>query len=217
MRTASSFFAHNLSFAKPWRVCVATVLALVLAACGTKPPAPVVTNLQMSVVAAADVNPDARKRPSPVVVRVYALKSAAAFDSADFFSLFDKDTATLGADLVQKEEFLMTPGQQKTLPFKFEPEVKVIAVMAAFRDLENARWRAVQVLNVGKSLELTAKLSGSQILMDYKVLSSSPNLPNMPEMPKTPDMPKAPEMPKMPEMPKAPELPKMPSIPSLNR
>ncbi len=222
MRLAHTLFAHQAPSTKPWRLYLATLLALLLAACGTPPPPPppVVTTLQMSVVAAADVNPDARKRPSPVVVRVYALKSAAAFDSADFFSLFDKDTATLGADLVQKEEFLMTPGQQKAFPFKFEPEVKVIAVMAAFRDLENARWRAVQVLNVGKSLELTAKLSGSQILMDYKVLTASPNQPNMPkmpEMPKTPDMPKAPEMPKMPEMPKAPEVPKMPSMPTLSR
>ncbi len=217
MRTAHSFFACTALCAKPWRLLAATLLAMFLAACSS-PPKPVVTTLQMSVVTAADTNPDVRKRPSPVVVRIYALKSSAAFDSADFFSLFDKDTATLGADLVQKEEFLMTPGQQKTVPFaKFDPDVKAIAVMAAFRDLERARWRAVQVLDVGKSLELTAKLSGSQIVMEYKVLAGLPNLPKTPELPKAPDMPKAPEMPKMPEMPKAPEVPKMPTLPSISR
>jgi type VI secretion system protein VasD len=169
----------------------------------------------MSVTTAADTNPDSRKRASPVLVRIYALKSSAAFDSADFFSLFDKDTATLGADLVQKEEFLMTPGQQKTLPIaKFEPEVKVIAVMVAFRDLERARWRAVQVLNVGSSVQLTAKLSDTNVFMDYKVVSSnSPGAPSLPEMPKAPEI-KTPEMPKMPEMPKAPEIPKIPTFPS---
>jgi type VI secretion system protein VasD len=216
MRTAPLFFVRTAPFARVWRLSMAMLLAFFLAACKTPPP-PVVTTLQMSVVAGADANPDARKRPSPVVVRVYALKSSAAFDSADFFSLFDKDTATLGADLVQKEEFLMTPGQQKALPFKFEPEVKVIAVMAAFRDLENARWRAVQVLDVGKSVELTAKLAGSQIKLEYKVLSGLPTMPKMPEMPKTPEMPKAPEMPKVPEMPSMPSAPKMPTIPSIQR
>jgi type VI secretion system protein VasD len=218
MRTASSFFAHTAPFAKPCRLCVATLLALLLAACGTKPPVPVVTNVQMSVMAGADTNPDARKRPSPVVVRVYALKSSAAFDSADFFSLFDKDTATLGADLVQKEEFLMTPGQQKALPFKFEPEVKVIAVMAAFRDLENARWRAVQVLDVGKSAELTARLSGSQIKLEYKVtgLPTLPNsLPNLPQVPQTPQMPSMPAKPTMPTLPTMPTMPTAPTVPTL--
>jgi type VI secretion system protein VasD len=220
MPTAPLFFVRTVPFAKAWRLCAATLLASLLAACGTKPPAPVVTNVQMSVMTSADVNPDARKRPSPVVVRVYALKSSAAFDSADFFSLFDKDTATLGADLVQKEEFLMTPGQQKALPFKFEPEVKVIAVMAAFRDLENARWRAVQVLDVGKSAELTARLSGSQIKLEYKVTglptlpNSLPSIPQVPQTPQMPSMPAKPNMPTMPTMPTAPTVPTLPTIPS---
>ena len=215
MPTTRPLLACTAPFAKPWRGLWPATL-LLLAACGTPPPPPpVVTNLQMSVVAALDTNPDARKRASPVVVRFYALKSTAAFDSADFFSLFDKDSAALGTDLVQKEEFLMTPGQQKVLTLKFEPEVKAVAVMAAFRDLENARWRAVQVLNIGKSIEITAKLSGSQILLDYKVLSGPLTLPQAPKMPGMPEMPKAPEMPKMPEMPKAPEVPKIPEMPKM--
>jgi type VI secretion system protein VasD len=220
MHTANPFFACSAPLAKSWRLYMAALLAALLVACGTDPPpAPIVTNLKMSVITTADANPDARKRPSPVVVRFYALKSSAAFDSADFFSLFDKDTATLGADLVQKEEFLMSPGEQKAVPLKLEPEVKAIAVMAAFRDLEHARWRAVQVLDIGKSLELKAVLSGSQIKLEYKVLSTSPNLPKLPEMPKTPEIkaPDMPEMPKAPEMPKMPEIPKRPTLPSFKK
>jgi type VI secretion system protein VasD len=219
MHTANLFFAHLAPLAKPLRLYTAALLTTLLTACGTTPPELIVTKLQMSVISTADANPDARKRPSPVVVRLYALKSSAAFDSADFFSLFDKDTATLGADLVQKEEFLMSPGEQKALPLKFEPEVKVIAVMAAFRDLEHARWRAVQVLDIGKSLDLKAVLSGSQIKLEYKVLSTSPNLPKLPEMPKAPEIkaPDMPDMPKVPEMPKMPEMPKKPTIPSFKK
>jgi type VI secretion system protein VasD len=126
-------------------------------------PKPVVSSIQVNVSAAGDVNPDSRRRASPVTVRLYAMKSAAPFESADFFSLFEKDTATLGAELVQREEMLLRPGEQKALPLKFGPEVKAIAVMAAFRDLERSRWRAVHVVEVGKAMDLAVNLTGSQI------------------------------------------------------
>jgi type VI secretion system protein VasD len=143
--------------------------ALALAACASPPP-PVVSVIQLSVAAGNDANPDARKRASPVTVRVYALKSSALFDAADFFSLYEKDAATLGAELVQREEFLLRPGEEKTLSLKLGPEVKAIGVMAAFRDLERARWRAVQVVEVGKSVELKVKLTGSQVSLEHKEL-----------------------------------------------
>jgi type VI secretion system protein VasD len=148
----------------------AVLFALALAGCASPPPPPVVSNIQLSVSAGADANPDARKRASPVTVRVYALKSSAPFDAADFFSLYEKDTATLGAELVQREEFLLRPGEEKAIPLKFGPEVKAIGVMAAFRDLERARWRAVHVVDVGKSVELKVKLSGSQVNLEQKEL-----------------------------------------------
>ena len=63
----------------------------------------------------ATVNPDARKRPSPVVLRVYELKSNALFESADFVSLFEKDQAVLGAELVSREEVILQPNDVKEL------------------------------------------------------------------------------------------------------
>ena len=146
------------------------LVALSLVACATPPPPPIVSEVQLSVVAGADVNPDARKRASPVLVRIYALKSAAPFEAADFFSLFEKDTATLGGELVQREEFLLRPGEEKALPMKFGPEVKSIAVMVAFRDLERARWREVHPIAIGKPAELKVRLNGSQIGMEHKLL-----------------------------------------------
>jgi type VI secretion system protein VasD len=156
---------------------VLTLGVLALAACAkppAPPPAPVVSEIQLQVLAGADVNPDARRRASPVTVRIYALKSAAPFEAADFFSLFDKDTATLGAELVQREEFLMRPGDQKALPMKFGPEVKAIGVMVAYRDLERARWREVHAIDIGKAVELKVQLNGSQIAVEKKLLPPPP-------------------------------------------
>jgi type VI secretion system protein VasD len=154
-----------------------TVGVLGLAACASPPPPPpppVVSEIQLSVIAGADVNPDARKRASPVTVRIYALKSAAPFEAADFFSLFEKDTATLGSELVQREEFLMRPGDQKALPMKFGPEVKAIGVMVAYRDLERARWREVHTIDIGKAVDLKVRLNGSQIALEKKLLPPPP-------------------------------------------
>lgn len=151
------------------------VSVLCLAACAAKPPPPpVVTTVSLSVTAGADANPDARKRASPVTVRVYALKSAAPFESADFFSLYEKDVATLGADMVQREEFLLRPGEVKSMELKLGAEAKTLAVMAAFRDLEHARWRQVHILDIGKPVEVNVSLKGSQIGLTHKLLPPPP-------------------------------------------
>ena len=112
----------------------------------------------MTLVAGADANPDARGRASPLTVRVYALKTSGAFESADFFSLFEKDQATLGAEMVQREEMLLRPGDSKKLEMTLAADIKAIGVMAAYRDLDRARWREVRVVEPGKALVLTTDL-----------------------------------------------------------
>lgn len=116
--------------------------------------------LNATVVAAAQVNPDARRRPSPVVVRVFELKAPTLFEQADFVSLFEKDQAVLAAELVSREEFVLRPGETKPLTKPLAPETKFIGVMAAFRELERARWRAVVPIVAGKKNVLEIKLDG---------------------------------------------------------
>lgn len=143
---------------------------LALAGCSAPPPPPkpVVTQVSMTLTAGPDANPDARLRPSPLTIRVYALKSPGPFESADFFSLFEKDQATLGAEMAQREEVLLRPGESKKLEMTLAADVKVIGVMAAYRDLERARWREVKVLQVGKPLVMTATFGARQITIDPK-------------------------------------------------
>ena len=139
-----------------------------LAGCASPPPKPVLMAVQLTLVAGADVNPDVRGRASPITVRVYALKTTQAFESADFFSLFDKDQATLGAELVQREEVLLRPGERRTVEMTLAPDAKAIAVMAAFRDLDRARWREVRALDVGKPLNATVRLGARLIGIEPK-------------------------------------------------
>ena len=122
---------------------VALSLTVALVGCSSTPAPPKPTIAKASVQASATVNPDARKRASPLVVRIYELKSTAAFDAADFLSLYDRDQATLGADMVGREEFTLRPGESRPWEKTLGPEVRFIGVMAAYRDIERARWKTV--------------------------------------------------------------------------
>ena len=146
-------------------LAAALLVAWMLAGCA-KPPVVIVTPVTMTVAAGADANPDARGRASPLTVRVYALKSAGPFEAADFFSLFEKDTATLGAELVQREEMLLRPGESKKIEMTLPADAKAIGVMAAYRDLDRARWREVRAVEPGKPLVLTVTLGARQIRID---------------------------------------------------
>ena len=138
-------------------ICLATILG----ACGKSP-----TLISAALQATTSINPDARNRPSPVVIRVYELKTPAAFESADFFSLFDKDQATLGADMVAREEFTMRPGDSKNINRELKPDTRFIAVFAVFREVEKSTWRAVIPLTIGQKNTV-------QISLDARAVSLS--------------------------------------------
>ena len=141
-----------------------------LAACGAKPilapkplPPPKSKVLTVDVLASAKLNPSTSGRPSPVVVRIYELKAAAPFESADFVSLFDKDQATLGGDVIARDEFVLSPGESMAIKRDLTADSKFIAVMVAFRDLERAKWRAVVPLVAGEDNALSVRLDASTV------------------------------------------------------
>jgi type VI secretion system protein VasD len=126
-------------------------VALALGACagGPKP-----TPVSGSIAAAANMNPSVSKRPSPLLVRVYELKAPTAFNDADFISLYQRDQAELGADLVAREELTLRPGESRPWSKTLAPETRFVGVLAAYRDLEHARWRAVVPIQPGKKQQI---------------------------------------------------------------
>ena len=130
------------------RLGVVAAMLLALVACAGAPK-PVITPVSATLVAGADVNPDVRKRASPLVVRIYELRSGAAFGSADFVSLYERDQATLAAEMGSREEFVLRPGETKTWEKTTAPDTKYIGVVGAFRDIERARWKSIVEIKPG--------------------------------------------------------------------
>jgi type VI secretion system protein VasD len=134
------------------------LVGLALPACsmfGKSSPA----TLNANVVASAQVNPDVRNRPSPVMVRVFELKSSALFDQADFVSLFEKEQAAIGPELLGRDEFVLRPGEARSLSKPLSPETKFIGVMVAYREIERARWRALVPVAAGKKNVMRIELN----------------------------------------------------------
>jgi type VI secretion system protein VasD len=115
--------------------------AALLSSCASKPPKPAPTHAEL--VVSADVNPDASGRASPVVVRIYQLRNDGEFNTADFFSVYEKEKETLGASLVSREEYELAPGENRKLEMPINADSRFIAVVAAYRDIRVARWRAI--------------------------------------------------------------------------
>jgi type VI secretion system protein VasD len=140
--------ARRLS-AAPLALVLPTAFALLLGACSSMPkivftpPPPPPAHLLTSVAATAQINPDTRQRASPLLVRVYELKADTAFNNADFMSLYQADSATLAADVVHREEFILQPGEKRSFDRLLDDKVRFVGVLAAYRNIEKARWRAI--------------------------------------------------------------------------
>lgn len=122
-------------------VGVMLAFAALLNGCGSAPPKP--AEAKGRITASPQVNPNSDGRPSPIHVRIFQLKEDGAFMGADFWSLMDKEQATLGASLVQRLEYDLVPGESKEFPLKISPEARVLAVLAEYADYRNAQWRVV--------------------------------------------------------------------------
>jgi len=134
------------------RAALALCLVVSLGGCGLfgfagGPPAQKEqTKLDLLIETAPGLNPDSQGRAAPILLRIYELRSDLVFQDADYFSLQNADKATLGADLLAVDQFILRPGETRTIRRKSHPETSALGVFAGYQDLPNATWRAVYKL-----------------------------------------------------------------------
>lgn len=137
------------------RRCLSMLALLLVSGCGTTPPKPAKVN--GTIEAAEGLNPSVSARPSPLRMRVYELKSAAAFNQADFMALYQSDQTVLATDLTAREEFTLQPGEKRPWVKTLGAETRFIGIVALYRDLERAVWRTIVPVQPGREYKLTIR------------------------------------------------------------
>lgn len=154
------------------RIVTAVLAAAALSGCFGKPvlppilqaePKPDPTVVRLEISADPAVNPDARGRAMPIVLRYYLLQNTAAFDSADFFSLFERDEALLGTAKIVREEITLRPGQTHATVLRPQGEAKFIAVFGAYRDVNKSGWRATAAIPQNKTTAYKVRIGPQAI------------------------------------------------------
>lgn len=163
----------NSAAIRRW-LCVASALLLVgaLGGCGGSKLSALLaapTTVQYVFNASDKLNLDSRGRSAPVVVRYYMMKNASAFNSADFFSLYERDQATLGDAVLQREEITLKAGETRVIEPKNAGDALAVGVMAAFRSIENSVWRGSAPLTPNKLNVITVTLQNNQLSVQAKV------------------------------------------------
>ena len=191
-----------------WSRCngvLPVAVALALCGCFSKGPAkpappPAPTVVEVTLAASADVNPDARGRPSPIMVKFYELKSLTAFQAADFFTIFDRDKDILGSELTMRNEFSLAPNDRQVFTREPQAETKFIGVIAAYRDIDRAIWRASYEIPPNRTTPVNVRLDARRIIIvaepaPVKGSATPTKLPTAPATPATPASPTIPATP----------------------
>jgi type VI secretion system protein VasD len=116
---------------------------LLLTRCGAPPPKPPPV-LTLTMVGGADENPDPGGTPAPVAVKVYQLSTTAKFSSSDWTALTEQEAQTLGQDeAAPSQQFVVAPGETQAQTINLKPGVSNIGIVALYRDIDHAQWRAM--------------------------------------------------------------------------
>ena len=144
--------------------------ACLLSACASKPPKPEPARARL--VASEHVNPDASGRASPIVVRLFQLRDEDAFATAEFFDLYGKEKEVLGESLVSRQEYMLAPGETRDLEIPLDAQARFLGVLAAYRDIRGAQWRALTRAPEKKLTDLLGR-DGVTITLDKDTVALS--------------------------------------------
>ena len=106
-------------------------------------------SLRLVIQASRELNTDSKQASASLALRIYLLRDAQGFRRASFDSLYDNDEVTLGATLLNRESVFVRPGESRELSLELASDARAVGVLAAYRELDSAQWRAILPLTSG--------------------------------------------------------------------
>jgi type VI secretion system protein VasD len=117
------------------------------------------TDLKLSFAVDKNVNPDDSKVSSPVIVRMYELKSTKAFENANFIDLYERDSEVLGKTMITQQSLKpIQPNENRTARFVLSKGTKYIGLYAEFLQYENAKYKVIIPVAETNVVSSTAKV-----------------------------------------------------------
>ena len=127
------------------------------------------TDLKLTFIIDADINPDDNGKPAPLFIRLYELKSNKMFEKADFIDLYERDEETLGGDFLSKVSLKpFTPGQDRKEKMVVSPDAQYVALFAEFLRYKGSSYKAIFPVVSNNVFSNSAKIrvSGNKLTLD---------------------------------------------------
>lgn len=125
------------------------------------------TDVTLTIVIEDDVNPDDAKVSSPVILRLYELKSSKAFENANFIDLYERDIEVLGKTMITEQKLkALQPGEITTASFVLSKDTTYIGLYAEFLQYQDAKYKLVIPVAQMNLVDSTAKIQ----LTDNKMI-----------------------------------------------
>jgi type VI secretion system protein VasD len=91
-----------------------------------------------------NINPDDSKRPAPLFVRLYELKSDKQFSNANFIDLYERDKEVLGADMIAKQRLKrIAPGETRKDEYVLDTQTRYVGLFAEFSQYKDASFKII--------------------------------------------------------------------------
>jgi|SRR5690625_1801593 len=147
------------------RISMLVLVLLILAGCAFNRHI-VAPFAKISLVGSSEMNPDAQGRPSPMSLKIYELSSRSAFDNLDFDTAFYNASTVLSDELLSAAEYVVLPEQQLNHRIRLTKNVRFIAIVAAYRHIDNAKWRLVYPVNENGYHHHEVHLKADAVVLD---------------------------------------------------
>lgn len=135
---------------------------LFLPACSQALPEDTLLSLVFHV--GQNINPDDKQRPSPLVISLFELKAADAFQQSDFYSLYEHSSEQLSTDLISKRRLReLVPGIDRTDQFILNKDTKYVGVLAEFVHFQQAKARLIVPIKQKADNSFIIELSGTDL------------------------------------------------------
>jgi type VI secretion system protein VasD len=94
----------------------------------------------LTVVASPRLNSTTDGEPRPVLMRIYQLREDNRLQNADFEQVWKDDKASLGDDVVMRDEIYVYPESRTNMRFVRNPEARFVAAAALYRGYQGKSW-----------------------------------------------------------------------------